>query len=42
MALNLFAPIVTALTGAAKAYTTLNESKEQKTTKSSTPSTPSV
>ena len=29
MALNLFAPIVTALTGAAKAYTTLNEAKNK-------------
>ena len=41
MALNLFAPVVTALAGAAKAYSTLNEAKK-KTTKSKTtkPTTP--
>lgn len=40
MALNLFAPVVTALAGAAKAYSTLNEAKKKTTTpKTTTPKT---
>ena len=41
MALNLFAPVVTALAGAAKAYSTLNEAKKKTTTSKTTkPTTP--
>ena len=40
MALNLFAPVVAALAGAAKAYSTLNEAKKKTTTsKTTTPKT---
>ena len=41
MALNLFAPVVTALAGAAKAYSTLNKAKKKTTTSKTTkPTTP--
>lgn len=41
MALNLFAPLVTALAGAAKAYSTLNKAKKKTTTSKTTkPTTP--
>lgn len=40
MAFNLFAPVVTALAGAAKAYSTANKANKKKSTKKTTPKTP--